>query len=162
MTHMIGHHAQAIEMARFAPTHGASSSIQVLAERIINAQQDEIATMERWLRDRSLPLPGPADAAHDHGGQGAHRMLMPGMLTPEQMGQLDAARGAEFDRLFLTFMIQHHQGALQMVNTLFGSAGAANDDFVYKLASEIHAEQETEIERMNQMLASLPSGENRP
>jgi uncharacterized protein (DUF305 family) len=78
------------------------------------------------------------------------------------MAQLDAARGTAFDRLFLTFMIQHHQGALQMVNQLFGSAGAANDDFVYKIASEIHAEQETEIERMKSMLASLPSGENRP
>jgi uncharacterized protein (DUF305 family) len=157
MTHMIGHHAQAIEMAHLAPTHGASPSIRVLAERIINAQQDEIATMERWLRDRSLPLPGPADAANDHGGQGAHRMLMPGMLTPEQMGQLGAARGAEFDRLFLTFMIQHHEGAVTMVRQLFGSAGAAQEDTIFKFASDVSVDQTTEVARMRRMLAAMPT-----
>lgn len=157
MTHMIGHHAQAIHMARLAPTHGASSSIQILAERIINAQQDEIATMERWLRDRSLPLPEPTDAAHDHGGHGVHRMLMPGMLTPEQMGQLDAARGAEFDRLFLTFMIQHHEGAVTMVRQLFGSAGAAQEDTIFKFASDVSVDQTTEVARMRRMLAAMPT-----
>jgi uncharacterized protein (DUF305 family) len=157
MTHMIGHHAQAIQMARLAPTHGASSSIQVLAERIINAQQDEIVTMERWLRDRSLPLPEPADAAHDHSGQGTHQMLMPGMLTPEQMRQLDAARGAEFDRLFLTFMIQHHEGAVTMVRRLFGSAGAAQEDTIFKFASDVSVDQTTEVARMRRMLAAMPT-----
>jgi uncharacterized protein (DUF305 family) len=157
MTHMIGHHAQAIEMAGLAPTHGAGSSIQVLAERIINAQQDEIATMQRWLRERNLPLPDPAGAARDHGGHGAHEMLMPGMLTPEQMRQLDAARGSEFDRLFLTFMIQHHEGAVTMVRQLFGSAGAAQEDTIFKFASDVSVDQTTEVARMRRMLAAMPT-----
>ena len=96
MYNMIGHHAQAIAMSRMAPTHGASPEVQRLASRIINAQQDEIATMERWLRDRQKPIP---DVPTDSGagmmlmnGQ-AMRMLMPGMLTPQQMKELDAARG---------------------------------------------------------------------
>lgn len=157
MTHMIGHHQQAIEMARLAPTHGAGSSIQVLAERIINAQQDEIATMQRWLGDRNLPLPEPAGAAHDHGGHGAHEMVMPGMLTPEQMRQLEAARGPGFDRLFLTFMIQHHEGAVTMVRQLFGSARAAQEDTIFKFASDVSVDQTTEVARMRRMLAAMPT-----
>jgi uncharacterized protein (DUF305 family) len=149
---MIPHHTQAIMISGWAPSHQANGQIRTLTERIVVGQSDDLVLMKQWLTDRGKPIP----EGHDHS------MHMPGMLSEAQLAQLNAARGTEFDRLFLTFMIQHHQGALQMVNTLFGSAGAANDDFVYKLASEIHAEQETEIERMNQMLASLPSGENRP
>jgi uncharacterized protein (DUF305 family) len=155
MTHMIGHHAQAIAMSRMAPTHDASSSIQILAERIINAQRDEIATMQRWLEDRNLPLPDSAGSAHDHGGHGTHAMLMPGMLTPGQMRALEAARGAEFDRLFLTLMIQHHEGAVTMVRQLFGSAGAAQEDTIFKFASDVSVDQTTEVARMRRMLAAM-------
>jgi uncharacterized protein (DUF305 family) len=157
MTHMIGHHAQAIEMSQLAPSHGASGSIRVLAERIINAQEDEIATMQRWLRKRQLPVPEakPAGMKMKMNG-GEHVMLMPGMLTDDQMRRLDAARGPEFDRLFLTFMIQHHQGALTMVEQLFGSHGAAQEETIFKFASDVSADQSTEVARMQTMLAALP------
>jgi uncharacterized protein (DUF305 family) len=152
---MIGHHAQAIVMAQWAPSHGASASIQTLARRIINAQRDEIAAMEKWLRDRRQPL--PKTSAHgimmNMNGM-EHEMTMPGMLTDAQLKQLDEARGKEFDRLFLTFMIQHHRGAVTMVQQLFDTNGAAQDISVYKLASDVFADQTTEIERMQKMLAS--------
>jgi uncharacterized protein (DUF305 family) len=148
MSGMIGHHAQALVMAGWAPSHGASSSIRTLCERIINGQQDEIATMQRWLKDRSLPVPeatpmkmGPMD-----------QPMMPGMLTDEQMKDLDQARGPEFDRKFLTYMIQHHKGAVTMVNQLFGTTGAAQDEATFKMANDISADQTTEIARMESML----------
>ncbi len=122
---MIGHHAQAIQMASWAPTHGASASIRALSERIVVAQQDEIAFAQRWLSEHGQYVP-PADP-RGHVMQGMdHPMLMPGMLTPGQMAQLDAARGTEFDRLFLEFMIQHHKGALAMVDQLLAVPGAAD------------------------------------
>jgi len=156
MTGMIAHHAQAIVMARWAPTHGASASVRTLCERIINAQQDEIITMQTWLRDRRQPVPddvaGPMTM--QMGGM-EHEMLMPGMLTEEQMKELDQARGPEFDRLFLTFMIQHHRGAVQMVKELFGTNGAAQDELVFKFASDVNVDQTTEIARMQRMLVAL-------
>ena len=156
MSSMIGHHAQAITMARMAPSHGASSSVQTLAARIINAQQDEIATMQQWLRDRGLPVPDPSRPMAMSGmNMGDHAGLMPGMLTPEQMAQLDSARGPEFDRLFLTDMIQHHTGALTMVKDLFGSYGAGQDETVFKFASDVNVDQTTEIARMQRMLVAL-------
>lgn len=153
---MIHHHAQAIVMSRWAPTHGASPAVTTLAERIINAQQDEIASMQRWLRSHNQPVP----AADPHGmmmemNGMKHEMLMPGMLTEAQMKQLDAARGKDFDRDFLTFMIQHHQGAVTMVNDLFATEGAAQETTIYKMASDVFADQTTEIERMQKMLASM-------
>ena len=156
MSGMIGHHAQAIKMARWAPTHGASPSVLTLSERIINAQTDEIATMQQWLGDRRQPVPepDPAGMKMKMGGM-EHVMLMPGMLTPEQMDQLDAARGADFDRLFLTDMIQHHRGAVQMVKELFESPGAGQDELVFKFASDVNVDQTTEIARMQRMLAIL-------
>jgi uncharacterized protein (DUF305 family) len=155
MDGMIGHHAQAIVMSRWAPTHGASPSLLILAERIINAQQDEIAAMQRWLRDRHQPVPEARPTGMRMMMNGVeHDMLMPGMLTEDQMKQLDQARGKEFDRLFLTFMIQHHRGAVTMVNDLFATNGAAQDMTVFKMASDITADQTTEIERMQKMLAS--------
>jgi uncharacterized protein (DUF305 family) len=155
MSGMIAHHAQAIEMSRLAPTNGAGASVRTLAERIINAQQDEIAIMQQWLRDRRQPVPDPgmADmAAHheDHPG-----MMMPGMLTAEQLQQLRSARGAEFDRLFLTGMIQHHRGAIAMVTTLFATPGAAQDQSVFKIASDVNVDQTTEVARMTTMLSAL-------
>jgi uncharacterized protein (DUF305 family) len=159
MQSMIGHHAQAIVMSRWAPTHGASSSVQTLAERIINSQQDEIATMQQWLRDRLQVVPDPTTTGMKMTMSGMDEpMLMPGMLTDAQMKQLDEARGAEFDRLFLTFMIQHHTGALTMVKQLFDSYGAGQDETVFKFASDVNVDQTTEIARMQKMLASLVFG----
>jgi len=154
MTGMISHHAQAIVMAGWAPSHGASPSIQTLCARIINAQRDEIATMQRWLGDRGLPVPEPTPGPMKMNGM-EHEMLMPGMLTEDQMRQLDQARGPEFDRLFLTFMIQHHKGAVSMVKDLFGSYGAAQDETVFKFANDVSVDQSTEIARMEKMLAAL-------
>jgi uncharacterized protein (DUF305 family) len=163
MDGMISHHAQALLMAGWASSHGASPSVLTLTSRITNAQQDEIAGMQKWLRDRHQPVP----EANPHGmtmkmdGM-EHTMLMPGMLTEAQLKQLDEARGKEFDRLFLTFMIQHHQGAVTMVTNLFDTYGAAQDISVFKLASDISADQTTEIERMQKMLASAIFGANIP
>src|SRR3954464_3026868 len=159
MSSMIGHHAQAIVMARWAPTHGASPSVRTLADRIINAQQDEIATMQTWLRDRLQPIPEATPNGMKMTMNGMeHMMLMPGMLTPEQMKQLDAARGPEFDRLFLTYMIQHHRGAVSMVKDLFGTYGAGQDETVFKFASDVNVDQTTEIARMEKMLAAINLG----
>ena len=159
MSGMIGHHAQAIVMANWAPTHGASPAVRRLAERIINAQQDEIATMQRWLGDRLQPVPEALPTGMKMTMNGVeHVMLMPGMLTDAQMKQLDQARGAEFDRLFLLFMIQHHRGAVSMVKELFDSYGAGQDDTVFKFASDVNVDQATEIARMEKMLLSLTLG----
>jgi uncharacterized protein (DUF305 family) len=165
MTKMIPHHGQAVLFAGWAPTHGASRSIQVLCERIVVAQGDEIRTMRNWLLDHGQPAPGPDAGQMMHGAghempgmsMGDHER-MPGMLSPEQLAELDAARGAEFDRLFLTFMIEHHKGAVSMVDELFTSYGGAQDDVVFKLASDIYADQTTEIDRMEKMLAAMPTG----
>jgi uncharacterized protein (DUF305 family) len=159
MRDMIHHHAQAILISEWAPTHGASAEIQRLAERIINAQKDEIASMQKWLRDRGhdapegKPMPMGGQMAHH-----AHGPLMAGMLSDEQLRELDAARGKEFDRLFLSNMIHHHQGAVTMVNELFGSQGAAQDESVFKLAADISADQSSEVARMQRMLAEIAIG----
>jgi len=159
MSGMIGHHAQAIVMANWAPTHGASPSVRTLCERIINAQTDEIATMQQWLRDRQLPVPEASATGMKMVMDGVeHVMLMPGMLTEEQMKQLDAARGKDFDKLFLTFMMQHHRGAVEMVKDLFDSYGAAQDDLVFKFASDVQVDQTTEIARMQRMLVAISFG----
>lgn len=155
MSGMIGHHAQAIVMSKWAPTHGADPAVQRLAERIINAQEDEIATMQRWLGDRLQPVPTAAPMSHDMSnmaGMDHVAMMMPGMLTDAQMTALDSARGPEFDRLFLTGMIQHHKGATSMVSTLFGTVGAGQDETIFKFASDVNVDQTTEIARMQRML----------
>jgi uncharacterized protein (DUF305 family) len=163
MSAMIGHHAQAIVMAGWAPTHDASASVRTLAERIINAQQDEIATMQHWLADRQKPVPEASAAGMKMMMDGhEHVMLMPGMLTEDQMKQLDAARGKEFDQLFLTFMIQHHKGAVSMVKDLFESYGAGQDETIFKFASDVNVDQTTEIDRMQLMLATLKLGGRLP
>jgi uncharacterized protein (DUF305 family) len=156
MSSMIGHHAQAIDMGRLAPTRAGSASVRTLAERIINAQEDEIVTMQQWLRERRQPVPEARAAGMTMVMNGVeHEHRMPGMLTEAQMKQLGAARGAEFDRLFLTFMIQHHRGAVAMVEELFGSHGAGQDDLVFKFASDVNVDQITEIARMQRMLLAL-------
>jgi uncharacterized protein (DUF305 family) len=158
MSHMIDHHAQALVMSGWARSHGASPAVQRLADRIINGQQDEIATMQRWLRDRNQPVPTPGAAMKMGSDHQMHEMLMPGMLTEAQMKELDQARGKEFDRLFLTYMIQHHRGAVIMVHDLFKTEGAGQDEAVFKFASDVQADQTTEIARMKRMLGALPAG----
>ncbi len=156
MTGMISHHAQAITMARLAESHGARPAVVTLAGRVINAQRDEIALMQNWLRDRRQPVPEPSPTGMTMVMNGiAHEMLMPGMLTAEQMRQLDAARGADFDQLFLKLMIQHHNGAVVMVKELFDTYGAGQDQLVFKFASDVNIDQTTEIARMEKMLISI-------
>jgi uncharacterized protein (DUF305 family) len=147
MTGMIGHHAQAIVMAHLAPSRVANGQVKILADRIIVSQRDEILAMETWLREHGLPVP---DSAHHQ-----HGPAMPGMLSPAQMTELENARGPEFDRLFVTLMMQHHQGAITMVDQLLQSPGA-HDSFVYRFAADVHADQSAEIERMARLLVTLP------
>ena len=156
MQGMIPHHAQAVLFAAWAKSHGARPDIQVLCERMVVAQRDEIAFMRTWLSDRGEKVPA-ADATHHRMVMNGveHDMLMPGMLTPEEMAKLDKARGPEWDRLFLEGMIKHHQGAITMVDKLFESYGALQDEDIYKFASEIYADQNIEIERMEKMLAAM-------
>lgn len=159
MSGMIAHHAQAIVMASLATEREASSAIRTLAARIISSQQDEIATMQEWLRDRGLPVPELHGSGADLMVHGVDHTHMAGMLSPEQLQELRQASGPEFDRLFLTFMIQHHRGAVEMVEQLFASDGAAQDHVVFRLASDIQVDQRTEIARMERMLAGLtPAG----
>jgi uncharacterized protein (DUF305 family) len=163
ITHMIPHHAQAIEISLLAPKNGASPQIQTLAARIINAQKDEIRIMQTWLKDRGQPVPEvhvlmdhpaghamdmPAASHDDH-------MDMPGMLTPAQVRELEQAKGAAFDRLFLERMIDHHRGAVTMVQKLNATDGAMNDEAVFKIASDVQVDQLTEIARMELMLKAM-------
>ena len=150
---MIDHHAQAVLMAGWAPSHGASASVQALCERIVVGQRDEIKFMQRWLRERREPVPD-GDTSHMMMA-GMNMKLMPGMLTPEQLTELDKARGTDFDRLFLKYMIQHHNGAIEMVETLFASQGAVQDEDVFKFASDVHVDQITEVNRMTLMLEAI-------
>jgi uncharacterized protein (DUF305 family) len=156
MAGMIPHHAQAVLIAGWAESHGARADLQVLCQRMVIAQRDEIAFMRTWLLDRGQRVPDANATHHRMKMNGVeHDMLMPGMLSPEELAQLDKARGTEWDRLFLTFMIRHHEGAIKMVDELFASYGALQDDDVYHLAADIHADQNIEIERMLKLLASL-------
>jgi uncharacterized protein (DUF305 family) len=153
MSGMIPHHAQALVMAGWAPSHGARKEVAILCERIVVGQRDEIAMMQTWLGDRGLTVPDAAATRHKMKMNGIeHDMLMPGMLTDEEMAALDRARGPEFDRLFLMGMIKHHQGAIDMVDVLFKSYGAAQDETVFKFASDVYADQSIEIDRMHEML----------
>ncbi len=182
MTGMIAHHAQAVAMVALAPTHGAGPEVRTLAARIDNAQRDEIATMQSWLRERGQPVPeiqidgidvtvhvdgdnaaheGDDHAAHESGdramhGSDHHAMHMPGMLTPEQLHHLNEARGGQFDRLFLEYMIQHHAGAVTMVEVLFNTDGAVQDEAAFRFASDVQVDQATEVDRMKRMLETLP------
>ena len=156
MTGMIPHHAQAVIMAGWATSHGARSDIGILCERIVVGQADEILSMQTWLGDRGLPVPDAKSTRMKMKMNGVeHDMLMPGMLTDEEMAALDKARGPEFDRLFLIGMIKHHQGAIDMVNDLFKAYGAAQDDTIYKFASDVFADQSIEIGVMQKMLESV-------
>ncbi|MDZ7690348.1 MAG: DUF305 domain-containing protein [Balneolaceae bacterium] len=160
MTGMIAHHAQALVMSRLAPENGASQSIQTLAARIINAQKDEIASMQQWLRDRNQAVPkieieGLNLMIELNGKPFTKYKQMMGVLSDEQIHELAAAKGSKFDRLFLKYMIEHHSGAVHMVENLFSTDGAAQDEEAFRLASDIQVDQRTEIERMNLMLERM-------
>ena len=165
MTGMIGHHAQALIMSELAPENALSNSIRILAARIINAQNDEIATMQRWLKNRGEPVPevhidGLNLMIHipgqDHDMSGDHdHAMMPGMLTQDELEELAAAQGLDFDRLYLTYMIKHHEGATSMVDDMFAQDGAGNDEDAFRLATDINVDQETEIARMQLMLDAM-------
>ena len=145
MQNMIGHHAQAIEMVGLLKTRTSRDDMRTLGLRIEISQADEIATMQQWLRARG------EDAPAVHEGHAAHA-AMPGMLSPEQMRQLEDARGADFDELFLRFMIQHHQGALVMVDELFATPGAGQESAIFAFATDAAADQQAEIDRMTLMM----------
>jgi uncharacterized protein (DUF305 family) len=146
MQGMIGHHAQAIEMSALLMSRTDRDDMRMLGRRIDVSQADEIRMMQRWLQVRGQPAPDE----HAHHAPGAP--LMPGMLTPDQMSRLAGAKGRDFDRLFLEYMIKHHAGALTMVETLFSTAGAGQDSEIFAFASDVDADQRAEIDRMAIML----------
>ena len=148
MQGMIGHHAQALEMTGIVRSRSESDAIKLLALRIEVSQADEIKMMQGWLTARGQPLPDP----HAHHAAGA--TLMPGMLTPAEMSGLASARGAELDRLFLQFMIKHHEGALAMVKDLLATPGAGQEADVFAFASDVDADQRMEIDRMRAVLTA--------
>lgn len=167
---MILHHAQAVVMSDWAASHRARPDLQTLCKRIALSQRDEIAMMQHWLQERHLAVPDPlhmlphgdSTAGHDMGSMsmpgmdmGAHPMLMPGMLTPAELQRLDASRGAAFDRLYLTGMIRHHEGALGMVAKLFATPGAGQQPDLFSFATDVDASQRAEIARMEAILDTL-------
>jgi uncharacterized protein (DUF305 family) len=157
MQGMIPHHAQAIQMSALAVPNGARYEVVRLAQRITISQRDEIHMMRRWLIERKQDAPDSLATRHLMRMNGmVHEMLMPGMLSDEEMATLAKARGAAFDRLYLQGMIRHHRGAIDMVNTLFSSGTAGHDDTVFRFASEVIADQSAEIARMTQMLDTVP------
>ena len=145
---MLVHHAQALEMTALVDDRTTRDAMRRLAQRIELSQRDEIEMMETWLRGHGLDVPDPAHHAHGDA-------LMPGMATPEQMQALSAAEGYEFDTLFLELMIEHHRGALRMVEDLLEQFGAAQDPVLYEFTSDVTADQSSEIERMDGMLAGF-------
>ena len=150
---MIGHHAQALEMTKLVPSRSSRDDLKLLSQRIDVSQQDEIALMRQWLQQRGEALPAPD--AHHHAAMG-HGQLMPGMLTAAELERLAKATGTEFDRLFLEGMIRHHEGAITMVKSLFGTQGAAQETETYRFATDVEADQRAEIARMRALLAKLP------
>ena len=149
MQGMIAHHAQAVEMTELLKTRTSNPEMLKLGQRIEVSQADEIKMMREWLESHGAEVPGE----HAHHTPGAP--LMPGMLTPQDLARLAAATGPAFDRLFLEYMIKHHEGALVMVKDLFAAAGAAQDADIYAFASDVNADQRMEIARMSAMLKEL-------
>jgi len=158
MQHMIMHHAQAVEMTALIDSHSTNKELHTLGARISRSQADEIKFMKRWLATRGEPA---APAMHNMAGMdmSSHSMLMPGMLTPAQMAALRKAKDAEFDRLFLEGMIQHHKGALTMVKDLFDTAGAGQDAELFNFATDVDSGQRAEIRIMQTMLGVKPEEE---
>jgi uncharacterized protein (DUF305 family) len=160
MQDMIMHHAQAVEMTALIESHTQNKDLRSLGARISHSQSDEINFMKRWLTARDEPI---SMAMHDMPGMdmSKHSMLMPGMLTAKQMAALKKAKGKDFDRLFLTGMIQHHNGALIMVKDLFDTAGAGQDAELFNFATDVDSGQRAEIRIMQTMLGEKPLEEKR-
>jgi len=172
MQHMLVHHAQAVEMVALLETQGADPVVKRLGQRIAMSQEAEMAVMRGWLTDRGQPPDMPAMAhgghaghvmaGHDMASMAGHSMgeasdqaLMPGMLSPRQMQVLAAANGVAFDKLFLSGMIQHHQGALDMVDALLADQTAAQDPMLSDFTTSVVADQSAEILRMQSVLSGL-------
>lgn len=155
MQGMIMHHAQAVEMTALIDSRTDNKELRLLGARISQSQSDEMNFMRRWLESRgepvSMPMPEKS-GGHSHGGHSGSKMTMPGMLSEEQMSDLRDAKGAEFDRLFLLGMIQHHNGALIMVKDLFDTAGAGQDAEIFNFATDVDSGQRAEIRVMQNML----------
>jgi uncharacterized protein (DUF305 family) len=146
MQGMIAHHAQAIHMSRMAEAHGASPRLLKLANKIDQSQVAEIRIMQEWLRSNGQIAPDTSSW---------RTMTMTGMLTEEQLAALDSATGVQFDRMFLTLMIQHHEGALQMVKDLFATPRAGQEVDVNVFANDVITVQTAEIGAMREMLSQL-------
>jgi uncharacterized protein (DUF305 family) len=161
MQGMIMHHGQAVEMTALINDRTSNKNLRLLGARISHSQAEEMKYMERWLQLRGEPTSMPMPAMQHTPGMDMskhhqHQMLMPGMLTQEQMDALKSAKGDEFDRLFLTGMIQHHKGALVMVDELFNTAGSGQDAELFNFATDVDSGQRAEIRIMETMLAKKP------
>jgi len=166
MQGMIMHHGQAVEMTALIDSRSENKELRLLGARISKSQSDEMNFMKRWLEARSEPvspssnsgmlMPGMSNT-RSASGSAVKPMLMPGMLTPQQMDALRKAKGIEFDRLFLTGMIQHHTGALVMVKDLFDTAGAGQNADLFNFATDVDTGQRAEIRIMQEMLSTLPT-----
>lgn len=166
MQGMIVHHAQAVEMTALIESHTDNKDVRSLGARISRSQSDEIKFMKRWLVSRGQAISDPTHDMHNmnmnHKNMSHEQMmLMPGMLTSEQMEALRKARGEEFDGLFLKGMIQHHGGALTMVKDLFDSAGSGQEAELFNFATDVDSGQRAEIRIMQNMLERIPSKEKR-
>lgn len=175
MQGMIIHHAQAVVMSDWAASHGARPNLLILCKRVALSQRDEITMMQQWLLEHHLTAPDPLQMLQgvdspmqDSSGMsmpgmdmGTHPVMMTGMLTPAEMRELDAARGPAFDDLYLTGMIKHHQGALDMVAKLFATPGAGQQPEISSFATDIDAGQRAEIARMQAMLTTLTPSQTR-
>jgi uncharacterized protein (DUF305 family) len=152
MQGMIMHHSQAVEMTALISSHTENKDLRSLGAKISSSQSDEIKLMQRWLAERGQPISMAMPGMPDMDNSGQPMALMPGMLSPEQMEALRKARGAEFDRLFLIGMIQHHNGALIMVKDLFDTAGAGQEADIFDFATDADNTQRAEIRIMQSML----------
>ena len=153
MQGMIAHHAQAITLSALVPERAGSGAVRLVAGRIGRSQGDEIALMERWLAEHGQEIPDPALEYRLPSQAAGAAVMMPGMLTPEELGELEVASGAAFDRLFLIYMIRHHEGALTMVRELFESEGAGEEAVIFEFAVDVDSDQRIEIARMVRMLS---------
>ena len=152
MQGMIMHHSQAVEMTELLKTRTMDAAMVELGKKIDVSQSDEMRWMKQWLTDRGFPISADLTAGMDMKGMDMSMPMMPGMLTASQMNALRKASGPAFDHLFLTGMIQHHSGALQMVKDLFANAGAGQDPQLFDFASDVDNTQQAEIDIMRRML----------
>ena len=160
MRGMIAHHGQAVVMSRLVPDRSQFTPVRMLAERIDVSQKDEIALMRQWLRDRNEALPDTAAAGHQH-HHSSWGVPRAGFRSKEDLPRLATPPGTEFDRLFLELMIRHHEGAITMVRSLFGTPASGQETEIFRLAADIEADQRAEIQRMHNLLKTLSSAETR-